>query len=359
MRKWNGGALSNAEPSRSWIFQYRIGAQSRRVLIGQVSAIKVQAAREIAAKYHLEVIAGQDPAAQKIAAKSRAADTLGGLIQKYLDRQQTELRPGSMTATTRYLQKHCASLHRVPIDSVDRKLVAGVLANVEKTSGAPSANRTRTALSACFSWAMREGLAASNPVMGTSQRQEKPRERVLSTAELRLIWNSLRANEYGVIVKLLLLTGARLNEVAKLRWSEIDFDRGVISLPGTRVKNGLPHEVPMSETVRALLASQPKNGRETVFVSLGEARYKAQLDDAITAANGGKPIPHWTHHDLRRTCATHMAELGVQPHIVEAVLNHISGHKAGVAGIYNRAAYRDEKREALDRWDAHVGKIVA
>jgi integrase len=247
----------------------------------------------------------------------------------------------------------------MPVDSVNRKAIANVLDNIECDSGAVSANRARGALSACFSWAMQRGLAESNPVIGTGQRQERKRERVLSASELRLIWNTLPANRYGAVIKLLLLTGARFNEIAQLKWSEVDLQRGVISLPGSRTKNAKPHEIPLSPTVRALLEVQPKDdGRGRVFCKPSQARCKAALDNAITKANGGKAIPDWVHHDLRRTCATGMADIGVQPHIIEAVLNHVSGHKAGVAGIYNRATYANEKRDALDRWDAHIGKIV-
>ena len=358
VRKWKSGALSNAGPSRSWIFQYRLGTQSRRLTIGDASAIKPAKAREIAGNMHAKVRLGGDPALEKQQAIARSSDTLGNLVQKYLDRQRTQLRPGSMSAITRYLQKHCASLHRVPVDSLDRRAVANVLANVEKASGAVSANRVRTALSACFSWAMKEGIAVSNPVVGTSQRQEKSRERILSAAEIKLVCNGLPDSQYGTVLKILLLTGARLNEIAQLRWSEIDFQRGVISLSGDRTKNKRPHEVPMSPSVRALLEVQPKNGHENCFRSLDVARHKRELDETITKLNGGEPIPHWTHHDLRRSAATGMAEIGVQPHIIEAVLNHISGHKAGVAGIYNRAAYSNEKRDALNRWDSHVLKVV-
>jgi len=356
MKKWNG-ALSNQAPSRSWVFQYRMGAQSRRMNLGQVSAVKAQAARDIAAKLHAQVILGEDPALQKVEAKAKASDTLGALVTKYLDRQRKELRPNSMRAVSRYLGNYFAPLHRIPVDSVDRKAIVNVLDNIEHDAGTVSRNRARTTLSALFSWAMQEGLTESNPVIGTGVRGERKRERVLSAAELRLIWNALPPNRYGAICKILLLTGARFNEVAQLKWSEVDFQRGVISLPGDRTKNARPHEIPMSATVRALLEAQPKDG-EQVFYKPSQARCKAALDQAITRANGGKAIPNWVHHDLRRTCATGMADIGVQPHIIEAVLNHVSGHKAGVAGIYNRAAYSAEKRDALDRWDRHVIALV-
>jgi integrase len=177
---------------------------------------------------------------------------------------------------------------------------------------------------------------------------------VLSPHELRLIWNSLEDNEYGSIVKLLALTGQRLTEIGALRWSEIGADQ--ILLPAERTKNHRPHVVPLSAAAATIIAAQPKrDGYGTLFGSergFNDWSFrKAHLDKAIAQANGGNPIPHWTTHDLRRTAATMMAEdLDIQPHIIEAVLNHVSGHKAGVAGIYNRASYLREKRAALNLW---------
>ena len=114
----------------------------------------------------------------------------------------------------------------------------------------------------------------------------------------------------------------------------------------------------MSPTVRSLLASVPHNGREILFPAQAYGLKKRLLDAAITEANG-KPIAPWVHHDLRRTAVTGMVSIGILPHVVEAVVNHVSGHKAGVAGIYNRAQYSAEKREALDRWDAHIAALVS
>jgi integrase len=137
----------------------------------------------------------------------------------------------------------------------------------------------------------------------------------------------------------------------------------MISLPGERTKNGRPHEVPMTPTVRSLLAAQPKsNGRDFVFGEgagpfSGLSRRKEALDRDIASLND-RPLPAWVHHDLRRSVATGMAELGIQPHIIEAVLNHVSGHKGGIAGIYNRAQYGAEKAQALALWDEHIRSVV-
>src|SRR5262249_50074359 len=156
--------------------------------------------------------------------------------------------------------------------------------------------------------------------------------------------------DFGNIVKLLMLSGQRRSEIGGLRWSEIDLREGQINLPGERTKNGHPHFVPLSEPVRTILSAQPRI-RDQVFGRgysaegfAGWSAAKAALDERLP------DMPHWSLHDLRRTMATGMGELGVQPHIIEAAINHQSGHKAGVAGTYNRANYHAERKMALDKW---------
>jgi integrase len=193
--------------------------------------------------------------------------------------------------------------------------------------------------------------------MHTNKNAEKSRDRVLSDKELKAIWKALPDNDYGAIVRLLVLTGQRASEISDLRWSEIDFDRNLIVLPSSRTKNHRAHIVPMTPMVRAILEAAPRrDGRDFVFGAgergfSGWSKSKARLDAALN-------IAPFVIHDVRRSTATHMAEIGIQPHIVEAVLNHVSGHRGGVAGIYNRAAYEAEKAQALTRWAEHVAAIV-
>jgi integrase len=352
--------------SRSWIFQYKLGAKTRRLVIGQVSAVKLGRAREIAGEHHAKVKLGRDPASEKRVLVERASHTFGALAKKYLDQQRTELRPGSYREITRHLEGHAAPLHPFPLDTIDHRIIADRLGSIEKNSGAVTPNRARATMSAMFSWGMREGLVFANPVANTNKRAERPRDRVLKYHELRLVWQALNGGQYATIIKLLMLTAQRVNEIAGLRWSEIDFDHGLISLPAERTKNARPHEIPISPTVRALLQEQPKiEGRDLIFGKPGGgpfsglSRCKERLDARITELNNGVPLAPWVHHDLRRSAATDMANIGVQPHIIEAVLNHISGHKGGIAGIYNLATYGPEKKQSLARWDEHLRAIVS
>jgi len=242
---------------------------------------------------------------------------------------------------------------------------------VETASGPTARNRVRSSLSAFFNWAVREGLLDANPVTGTARADERgSRDRVLAQAELAELWAALPQGDFGQIVRLLALTGQRREEIGGLRWSEVDLDRGLIVLPPDRTKNLRQHEVPLSRQAKAIIEHQPKRkGRDYIF-GIGKTGFsgwsksKERLDQALlikrkAADRRAKPLSSWHLHDLRRTAATGMAELGVLPHVVEATLNHVSGHKGGVAGIYNRAKYSDEMRAALQRWADHLDTITA
>ena len=364
IKKWNG-AYSNKEPARTWLFQYRIGGKTRRLVIGQAPAVRAGRARQIAAELHARVKLGHDPALEKRTRIERASHTLGGLVDKYLAQQRSQLRPNSYRQVARHLERLAAPLHALPVDTIDRQAIAAQLNSVEQNSGAVTANRVRGSLSAMFVWGLKEGLVLANPVVNTNKREERPRERVLVDAELRLIWQALTDNQYGTIIRLLMLTGQRLSEITGLRWStEIDFKRDVISLPGERTKNGRPHEVPMSKTVRSLLAAQSRSdGRDFVFGEgagpfSGLSLRKAALDKDIAKLRGGKPLPAWVHHDLRRSAVSGMARLGVSLPIIEKIVNHVSGSFAGIVGVYQRHDFAGEKRKALELWDQHIAGLV-
>jgi integrase len=350
--------------ARTWIFQYTLGAKQRRLALGKASALTPEKARGQAADLHAKVRLGGDPAADKAASKINAALSFKAVADRYLARQRVNLRPRSYVEVERHILTDAKSFHGMPVASIDRSNIAARLADITSAQGAVTANRVRSTMSAMYAWAMKEGLVAANPVAATNKHKETPRERVLSDAELALIWKACRDDDHGWIVKLLMLTGQRLSEISDLSKSEISFDKNLIELPGKRTKNGKPHQLPMSNSVAAILSAQTaKTNRDLLFgygddhAFSGWTVAKAQLDARIAEINGS-PLPHWVLHDLRRTCATRMADLGVQPHVIEAVLNHIGGHKAGVAGIYNRAIYAPEKAQALTLWANHITALI-
>jgi integrase len=351
------GVRLRASGSRTWLFQYRIGAKQRRMALGSVSAIPVGAARETAGKLHAKVKLGEDPATDKANAISQASETFEAVAKQYLTARKSALRLQSFSAVERHLMLHAKPLHRLPITAVSQRNVSDLLRDIATGSGDVASNRVRASLAGFFGWAIREGvrLPEGNPAANTNKREERARERVLKPDELRIIWNACQDDDYGNILKLLMLTGQRASEISELRWGEVHDDQ--IILPAARTKNNRLHVVPISEPVRAILAPL-RSDSVCVFGRFGTgfdgwSRCKRTLEDRFA-----EPLPHWVPHDLRRTVATGMADLGIQPHIIEAVLNHVSGHKAGVAGIYNRSTYDREKREALNLWAEHLMAVV-
>jgi integrase len=354
--------------TRIFVVQYKLGGRTRRMTLGSTALLRADQARATAIEILAKVKLGADPAGTKALAKVQAGETFATGVRRYLMRQKARLRAGSYIADERYLLGHCASFHPLALTQIDRRAIAERLSEIATNGGPSAADRTRATLSAFFNWAMREGLADANPVIATNvHRTAKSRERVLTLPELVEVWHAAAIvnPDYGALIRLLILTGQRRNEIGSLRWSEIDLGESLIQLPGERSKNHLPHLVPLAPPARALLEAVPRCGDFVLGTSTtGFCSYsgsKTALDARIAAdrtASGRDPMPPWVIHDLRRSLSTHMGEqLGVAPHIVEAVLNHIN-HKAGVAGVYNKATYEREKRQALDRWADHVMAAV-
>jgi integrase len=354
--------------AKRWIVQYRVGPQQRREILGDIRRVRVEAARKAARQRFAQVELGIDPAAKRADARAKAAAaqlTLGVVAERYLDAKKARLRLATYQAAKRYFTVHWKALTDRPLAEIRRADVAACLQNMAKEHGRTAASRARANLSALLGWAMREGLCDVNVVVATNDPAAGalPRDRVLTEAELATVWRACQDDDFGRIIRLLILTGCRRLEIGELKWSEIDFDRGTMTIAGARTKNHRALTLTLPPAAIDLLRATPRcDGRENVFGTGADGfsswSYAANaLNDRIVAAEG-KPLAHWTLHDLRRSAATHMAEIGVQPHIIEAILNHQSGHKAGIAGVYNRASYDREIAAALQLWAEHLSALV-
>jgi integrase len=347
------GLRLRASGFRTFVFQYRMGHATRRLTLGSATAATLAMARKKAAELQAKVRLGGDPGMDKANARQAAADTFGVLVDKYMAERHAEWRPKTEVNVRYHLSTMAASLHTMPITAISQRKVADLLDRIAEETGAVSANRVRTSMAAFFAWAIKKGieLPKGNIVANTGKRPEKSRERVLTSDELKAIWKASRDDRNGAVVKMLILTGQRAGEIGNLRWTEIHDDQ--IMLPPERTNNQRLHTIPLGDVAKAVLASLPRSG-EFVFGRAGYqnwGKHKTFLREAIG-------VDDWTFHDFRRTVATGMADLGIQPHIIEAVLNHVSGHKAGVAGIYNRSTYDAEKRQALDMWAHHIEALI-
>jgi integrase len=358
------GVRVRAAGSRNWVVQYKVGGKNRRLVLGAVTALDASKARSMAKDVIAAIRLGKDPVADRLDAHAHARETFGLLLARFLARQRTRMKPRSFQETERHLTVQCRLLHARPLVHIDRRAIAVRLGELAESSGPTAANRCRASLSAYFAWLAREGIVEANPVQYTNRAQEVgARTRFLSDDELAKVWRALGDDEYSRVVKLLTLTGARREEIGALRWSEVDLDRALVTLSPARTKSRRQFQIPLSSAALDLLKAQPRRtladgtGRDFVF-GPGNHGWQAWVNSKrdLDARCG---VAGWVLHDLRRTLSTVAHErLGVLPHIVEALLSHVSGYKRGAAGTYNQAAYLDERRRVLERWSDHIAALV-
>ena len=258
------------------------------------------------------------------------------------------------------------------VQEITRRDVIELLDGIVDTGKPITANRTLTTLKTLFGWLMDRSVIDASPCTRVkAPAAENSRDRVLSDDELALLWRAAGdlGAPYGGFARTLLLTAQRRDEVAGMRRSELKV-RDLWTIPSARTKNGVEHDVPLSDEASAIIAAAPQIGGEgfTFTVngsapitgySIAKTKLDARMRELAREADPDAPeIPRWTFHDLRRTAASGMARLGFAVHVIEAVLNHTGGEISGVTAVYNRHKYLAEKRRALDTWAAYVMGLV-
>jgi integrase len=259
--------------ARTWIFQYKFGAKHQRMKLGAWPMLSLEKARGKARQYRQDVDGGGNPASIRAEERLRSTETFGRIVSRHLAGRREALKPRSFVEVERHLSRYAKPLHGLLLAGIDRRRIAGLLSEISDRHGRIAANRVRASLSAFFSWAVREGLADANVVAGTNRTEEAARERVLTEAELAEIWAALLDDDYGDIVRLLMMTGQRREEVGGLQWSEIDFDRSAITFPSARTKNSREHEIPMSDFVRDLLAARDHDVERDLVFGTGKGSF--------------------------------------------------------------------------------------
>ncbi len=233
---------------------------------------------------------------------------------------------------------------------------------LERRANGPTEARARAmfrTLSKMFAWLIAKRRLTQNPCAGVHRPETPPsRDRVLSNAELIAFWRAADAErtEFGALLKMLLLTGCRLNEVAGMRRAELSDDGATWTIPGARTENYRPHTVPLPRLARRIVESVNADG-DLIFTTNGStpvsgwSKIKQRLDAAMQ-------IPPWRLHDIRRTVASGLAGLGVALPVIERLLNHVSGSFGSIVGIYQQYQFEPEKKAALERWAAHVEQLI-
>jgi integrase len=380
--------------AKSWAVRYRYKGKPRKLTLGPAlmlergaaepahdpaidGPVSLAAARMLASDALRKVGQGIDPAKQRQRAKvdaeliraKAAGDTVENLkiqfINRYAKRQNRSWKQTEWIFDRLVLPAWKGRA----VHDITKRDVIDLVESIEQDRPI-LANRVLAAVRKWFNWLAARDVINASPCAGiVPPAKENARDRRLTDAEIKALWAATGPSvpdgeggigePFGSFVRLLTLTGQRRSEVAGMRWSELDLEKRLWTLSAMRTKNKRTHAVPLSSQAVAIIEGVKRiAGSDHVFTTTGDSglggfsRAKERLDRRM------KPAGSFTFHDLRRTCATGMADIGIPPHIVEAVLNHISGARAGVAGTYNRALYVAEKTEALQRWADHVEGLV-
>ncbi|MBL6934275.1 MAG: integrase arm-type DNA-binding domain-containing protein [Alphaproteobacteria bacterium] len=347
---------------KTFLVQYRPGGRhtpTRKVFIGPYGKVTPHKARREATRFLGLVADGKDPALEKRQARQRAiTDRLSDVVEEFLKKHAAKNR--SVKEVERIFRHDVIpEWEKRSIHDIGKRDIIHLVEKIEGRGAPVMAKRLLAHLRKFFNWCVSRDYLQVSPCSGvaTSYR-EKARHRVLTDDELVDIINAARqiGGIYGGIVQLLVYTAQRRAEVSELRWEELDLDQSLWTLPGERTKNGKPHFIHLSEQAMEVLKDIPKVG-EFVFTTNGRTPFsgfskaKRQLDELSTVSD-------WRLHDIRRTATTGIAHLGIPPHIADKVLNHQGGTISGVAAVYQRHDFLEERKTALDAWGNYVQSLL-
>jgi integrase len=373
------GVRVSPKGRKTFLAQYRVringSLKERQETLGTLAFLTVAQARERARASKAAASAGIDPVAQRRAAETvERADrqakefTFAKLVERYMrEYAQLNTRPSTAAITNGLLKQWVAVLGDRPVGDITKPDILAFLntylAKRTNGSGRIAANHLLRAVSHLFNWAKPLDLITSNPAEDVAKPQPrvKSRERCLNADEITQFWAACEQVGWpvGPIFQLLLLTGQREAEVGEMVWSELDLGNRVWEIPGARTKNGKAHIVHLNDLAVEIIAKLPRiNGSKYVFTTTGTGPFtnydygKKRLQRLMGGA------ADWRPHDLRRTATTVMAEIGIAPHVADKVLNHASGKISGVAAVYNRFEYLQERKAALEALGQHIAQLV-
>jgi integrase len=352
------GVRVSVNGKKSWFAVARVNGRQVRHTIGNYPTVALGEAREAARLVLKDIQLGLYAPAK--ATPEATPPTLNEMIYQFIDIYAKPKNRGWKAVQSTF--RKFSSLNDMPIGHVTRADIVKVLDGIAANGTPIAANRAMSAIKKLFAWCLDRGAISMHPLVGLRKPGiERSRDRVLSDPELQSFWRASQelGFPFGPVFQLMALTGQRRGEVAGMQWSQLKLDEAVWTIPANIAKNGRAHEVPLSGPALDLIQRLPRfAGADLVFTTTGISpisgfgRAKDRLDFLMG------PTAEWRLHDLRRTTASGMARLGVAPHVIEKVLNHVSGEISGVAAVYNRHGYQTEKREALSQWATHLEKLM-
>jgi integrase len=337
---------------KSWAFFYRIGGKLRRMTLGTFPAISLAEAREAWREARQDVATGRDPSRSA----GRSPHDFSSVANDWLKRDQGKNK--SRAEVKRVVDRELVPAwgHRA-VSDIGRRDILDLIDGIADRGSPIMARRVHAYVHRLFKWAVWRGIVGVNPASGLPKPgSETERDRVLSDEEVVSIWKAAQKIgwPFGPALQLLMLTGARREEISQLQWLEIDIKNAVISLAGERTKNGKPHDIHLSKPALTLLSKLPRVAdSEFVFTLTGQKPIHGW-----SGIKADLPIENWRIHDLRRTAATGLQKLGTPLQVTEAILGHVAGSRSGIVGVYQRYTYDAERRSALEAWGKHVMALV-
>ena len=350
---------------KSWCFAYRYGGKQRRMTLGRYPDISLIKAREIVRNSRADLAVGEDPyklREDKINANVQKQEdqiTVRDMAKEFIELYAIP-NTKKWKTTQKFFDNHILpALGNNAVKEVRRKDVIKLLDKIKNSSHPTAANHVLSSLRKMYNWAIERDVLEFNPCSHIKKPVPiKERERVLNKREIKDFWDACNCvgYPYGPICKILLLTGQRCNEIATLKWSYVDEAEKIIRVPAENIKAGRGHDIPITDDVIKILNELPKFRGEYIFTTCHGKKHVAGFGKAKKQfLEKFNPTNDWRFHDLRRTCATNLAELGVPLHTISRVLNHAEG---GVTKIYARHSYLKEKRDALNLWASELNKII-
>jgi integrase len=344
-----------------FVVLYRTGGASklRKYTIGPYGRVTLHQARVAAQRVFAAKVEGRDPAAEKREAKRRlVADRVEDLLESFITQRLSQNRSAGEVA--RLLRREVGKAWTgKSIHEISKRDVVEVISTVEQRGAPVAANKTLKSIKTFLRWCVGRAVLDQSPAEGVPlPTKEVARDHVLDDHELIQVIFAARkiGGPYGGIVELLALTGQRREEVARLTWQELDLQQRVWTIPKSRTKNAKAHVVHLSEQSIDVLKGANRQG-PLVFSLLGTNPFQ-EFSRAKSALDQLSGVSAWRLHDLRRTCVSGMARLGIAPHVADKILNHQSGTISGVAAVYQRHEFLVERQVALDLWGAHIGQLL-
>ena len=348
--------------AKSFALITRLHGKQIRVTLGPYPMLSLSKARADAREALQAVARGEDPRTAKRRARETRTDTFANIADEFLQRHGRKLRPRSLDELARPFKRWL-----VPrwgdrlVSNISRRDIIELMDDIIDKGTPVAANRTLAAIKTFFSWCLDRDIVEASPAAAVKRPGvEKERERVLADHEIKALWPAWDKIGYpfGDLGKMLLVTAQRRTEVARMRWSDIDFKAKVWTIPPEATKGGRRHDVPLAGLALEILESIPRFSGNFVFTTTAGAKAVSGYSRSKSRAEEISKVTGWRLHDLRRTAGTRMTQCGIGVFVVGRVLNHAPRSAVGITSVYDRYSYEPEKRHALDTWARKLETII-